>query len=164
MHNIAEHGRSGGGGLTIIPEDRKPVPRRQFTKLLTLTGLAALATGAWVFLRARRSKHDPEIVVASAGEIPVGGFKIFTYPTDVQPCILLRTAPDTYVAYSRLCTHNSCPVFYKPEENVLFCPCHGGVFSASDGSVLQAPPPRPLPRITIEWRGSNLVATGVMKS
>ena len=36
------------------------------------------------------------------GEIPVGGVKLFTYPTPKDPCILVRTASDTYVAYSQI--------------------------------------------------------------
>jgi len=120
-----------------------------------------MAGGFGMFLRARFSNHFPPRVVAQVGEIPVGGSKIFTYPTDVKPCILLRPEQDMYVAFSRLCTHASCPVFYRPEENRLDCPCHGGAFSAMDGSVLQGPPTRPLPRILLERRGPNIVATGV---
>ena len=94
----------------------------------------------------------------------MGGSKIFTYPTDVEPCILLRPSQDTYVAFSRLCTHASCPVFYNAPESRLDCPCHGGAFSVVDGSVLQGPPPRPLPQIVLEKRGTNLVAIGIAKS
>jgi Rieske Fe-S protein len=117
-----------------------------------------------MFLRARLSGNFPPRVIAQAGEIPVGGSKIFTYPTDVEPCILLRPAAEDYVAYSRLCTHASCPVFYQAEENRLNCPCHGGAFSVADGSVLAGPPPHPLPKIVIERRGSDLVATGIAAS
>ena len=152
------------GGDSIITENQQQLPRRQFTKILTWTGFVALATGFAVFLRKRLSNNFPPRIVAQAGEIPVGGSKIFTYPTDVEPCLLLRTAPDTYVAYSRLCTHAGCPVFYKPEENRIDCPCHGGSFSVADGSVLGGPPPKPLPRIRIEQRGSDLVATGIGES
>jgi len=128
-----------------------------------MTGVAALAAGIVVILR-QRSKTYPEIVVARDGDIPVGGSKIFTYPTDVQPCILLRPAGDNYVAFSRTCTHASCPVHYERAENRLICPCHGGFFSAADGSVLAGPPPSPLPRIILERHGQNLVATGIVKS
>ena len=135
--------------------------RRRFTRILSLSGLAALAAGVAIFLRARFFGTFPPKVVAQAQDIPVGGSKIFTYPTDQEPCILLRPEEDMYVAFSRLCTHASCPLFYKPEEKRLDCPCHGGAFSALDGSVLGGPPPRPLPRIVIERRGADLVATGV---
>jgi Rieske Fe-S protein len=38
------------------------------------------------------------------------------------------------------------------------------VYSVADGSVIAGPPPRPLPRITLEHRGNDLVAIGVVKS
>lgn len=123
-----------------------------------------MAAAAAIFFRAKFSGNFPPRVVAQAGEIPVGGSKIFTYPSDSEPCILLRPAEETYAAYSRLCTHASCPVFYQTQENRLDCPCHGGSFSAADGSVLAGPPPRPLPKITIERRGSDIVATGIAAS
>ena len=128
-----------------------------------MTGLAALAAAVIVYLRGR-AKAYPALVVAQAGEIPVGGSKIFTYPTDIEPCILLRSPNDTYVAFSRMCTHASCAVHYQPEQNLLACPCHGGFFSAADGSVLSGPPPRPLPRIILERRGADILATGIVKS
>lgn len=103
-------------------------------------------------------------VVAQAAEIPVGGSKIFTYPSDIEPCILLHPSPDTFVAFSRACTHASCAVFYHPEANLLLCPCHQGEFSATDGSVIAGPPPRPLPRVILERRSQDLVATGLVKT
>jgi arsenite oxidase small subunit len=105
----------------------------------------------------------PSRVIAQAGDIPVGDSKIFTYPTEIEPCILLHPAEDSYLAYSRICTHTSCPVFYRPELNRIVCPCHGGVYSVADGSVIAGPPPRPLPRIALEQHGNDLVATGVVK-
>ena len=85
-------------------------------------------------LRARRPAHFPPRVVAQAEEIPVGAAQRYSpIPPMSEPCILLRPASDTYVAYSRLCTHASCPVFYQAEENRLDCPCHGGSFSVADG-------------------------------
>jgi Rieske Fe-S protein len=102
--------------------------------------------------------------VAQAAEIPVGGSKIFTYPTDIEPCILLHPAPDTFIAFSRTCTHASCAVFYHPEASLFLCPCHQGEFSAADGSVIAGPPPRPLPRVILERRGQGLVATGLVKA
>jgi Rieske Fe-S protein len=65
------------------------------------------------------------------------------------------------VAYSQKCTHLSCAVYYSAGEQKLVCPCHRGYFSIEDGSVLQGPPPRPLPRIVLENRMEALVAVGV---
>ena len=67
-------------------------------------------------------------------------------------CIMIRTAADQVVAYSQKCTHLSCAVYYAKEANRLECPCHEGYFSVTDGSVLQGPPPRALPRILLRAR------------
>jgi|SRR5580700_754207 Rieske Fe-S protein len=144
------------------PERAEKVSRRGFNKFLTLGSLAA-AAGAVGTLADGCSKKYPAIVIAHAGDIPVGGWKVFSYPTDMNPCILLRPEENTYLAYSRICTHTSCPVFYRPEQNRIICQCHGGVYSVADGSVLAGPPPRPLPKIQLERRGDDLVAVGVVR-
>ena len=133
-------------------------------KLLTVGGVVAVVAGLAFYFRARVAGNFPPRTVAQADDLPVGGSKIFTYPTESEPCILLHPSPEGYVAYSRLCTHASCPVFYNAGANRLDCPCHGGAFSVADGSVLQGPPPRPLPRIMLEKRGTDIVAVGVVTS
>ena len=143
-------------------EAAEQLSRRGFNKFLTLGSLAAVV-GAAGTLTDGCAKTYSTIVVAHAGDIPVGGWKIFSYPADVNPCILLRPEENTYLAYSRICTHTSCPVFFRPEQNLIVCQCHGGAYSVVDGSVLAGPPPRPLPKITLERRGDDLVATGVVK-
>lgn len=150
-------------GSAISIQENPTTSRRQIISLFIWTTLAGLAAAAWTFLRGR-PKNYPVRLVAQAAEIPVGGSKIFTYPSDIEPCILLHPAPDTFVAFSRTCTHASCAVFYHPEANLLLCPCHQGEFSAADGSVIAGPPPRPLPRVILERRGQDLVATGMVKA
>lgn len=150
------------GNSSAPAQDPNHPSRRSFTKYLTRAGLAALAAVLWAFFKARFSKPSyPQVVIAQAREIPVGGSKIFQYPRPVDPCIMIRTDTDSYIAYSRFCTHQACVVFYRPAQNGFECPCHGGFFSLADGSVLAGPPPRPLPRIVLERRGQNLVAIGV---
>jgi Rieske Fe-S protein len=140
------------------------VLRRQFTKFLVLTSLAMATGNAWIWLRsvfAAPPDAYPEAVVAAAGEIPVGGVKLFAYPREIDPAILVRKRDGELVAYSQKCTHLACAVFYSAEHDRLECPCHVGYFSIDSGRVLQGPPPRPLPRIRIEEREGQVVATGV---
>jgi nitrite reductase/ring-hydroxylating ferredoxin subunit len=139
----------------------KNVPRREFTKLLTIAGAAAAGASALSSIGCG-TKAEPAIVIAHAGEIPVGGSKIFDYPSPDKPCYLLRPEPDTYIAFSRLCTHHMCPVVYSAQDNQFDCPCHGGIFSAADGHVLDGPPPKPLPQIRLERRGSDILANGII--
>lgn len=49
---------------------------------------------------------------------------------------------DPYVL-SNICTHLSCRVTWKEDENIYFCPCHDGQFDIQ-GQVVDGPPPHPL--------------------
>jgi Rieske Fe-S protein len=145
-------------------EEMQPAPRRSFIKRIALIGFAVTVGGVIALREWFRSRSNPARVIAHTDEIPVGGSLIFQYPADGDPCFLIRPAADSYLAFSRICTHNSCPVHYRADLNEFICPCHNGVYSASDGSVLGGPPPRPLPRIQLERRGADIIATGIVKT
>jgi Rieske Fe-S protein len=148
--------------FSVHTADERYVNRRQFAKFLVLTSLGMLAGQLWILARSlwRRPSAHPARVVAKAGEVPVGGVKLFNYPGPDDPCIMVRTAEERYVAYSQKCTHLSCAVYYEAARGRLECPCHEGYFSVEDGSVLQGPPPRPLPRLALQRRGAELLAVG----
>jgi Rieske Fe-S protein len=147
----------------IRTADERYVSRRQFSKFLVLTSLAMFAGNLWIFIRSlfRKRPAYPEALVARAGDVAVGGVRQFAYPGPDDPCILVRTSPDRFVAYAQKCTHLSCAVYPVVERNRIECPCHKGFFSLEDGRVLQGPPPRPLPRIVLSRRGDDLVAVGI---
>lgn len=153
-------------GRTSSSEPQEPakVTRRGFGKSIVVAIGAIVVGGLFALRKWYHSQPTPTRVIAQTNEIPVHGSKIFQYPTDVAPCILVRTSETAYVAYSRICTHNSCPVFYHADENAFVCPCHNGVFSVTDGSVLQGPPPGPLPRILLKIRGNDILAVGIGKT
>jgi Rieske Fe-S protein len=87
--------------------------------------------------------------------------RLFAYPTERDPCILVRKRDGQLAAFSQKCTHLSCAVYYAAERNRLECPCHEGYFSVDTGRVLQGPPPRPLPRIIVHEQNGMIVATGI---
>ncbi len=150
--------------FSVHAADERYVTRRQFSKFLVLTSLAMLVGQLWIVVKslfARKPAAYPEQIVANKGDIAIGDVKLFTYPTAEDHCILVRTAPETYVAYSQKCTHLSCAVYYSKQSNKLECPCHNGFFAVEDGSVLAGPPQRPLPVIQLQSRGGQLVAIGV---
>ena len=139
------------------------VSRRQFSKFLVLTSLGMFVGNLWILIRSWFGV-TPSFMpqpVAAVDDLAVGGVKLFSYPTPEDPCIMIRTAADRFVAYSQKCTHLSCAVYYQRQENRLECPCHEGYFSVEDGSVIQGPPPRPLSRVILRRDGNNLIATGV---
>lgn len=149
--------------FSVHAADERYVTRRQLTKFLVLTSLGMFVGNLWILIRSLFYKPPtyPQKVIAQLGEIPVGEVKLFTYPTPQDHCILVRTAVNEYVSYSQKCTHLSCAVFYSRANDRLECPCHQGFFSINDGSVLQGPPARPLPRVVLETQGGQLIATEV---
>ena len=149
--------------FSIHTDDERYVSRRQFTKFLVLTSLGMFAGNLWILVRSAFSKTPAYSgkSICRANDIPVGGVRLFRYPSEKDPCILIRPDKDTYVAYSQKCTHLSCAVFYSPEKDRLECPCHEGYFSVRSGNVLQGPPPRPLPRVILERHGDEIVAVGI---
>jgi Rieske Fe-S protein len=46
-------------------------------------------------------------------------------------------------------------------EGVLHCPCHEGYFDLLTGRNIAGPPPRPLPKITLEVVADDVFAIGV---
>jgi Rieske Fe-S protein len=139
------------------------VTRRELAKFLTL-GSGVLASAnvliAFIGLTAEIPKL-PLHRIAAVADIPPGGSLLFRYPTADDPCILLRDLSGRLDAYSQVCTHLSCAVIHRPDEQSLTCPCHKGSFSSTDGRPLAGPPTRRLPRIVIEERGADVVATGI---
>ena len=149
--------------FSVHAAEERYVTRRQFGKFLVLTSLAMLAGNVWILVRSlwRRGETPAPRAVARAGELTVGAVRLFQYPGPNDPCLLLRTGEESFVAYSQKCTHLSCAVYPSDDGKQLECPCHNGYFSVEDGRVLQGPPPRRLPRIVVERRGDELWATGV---
>lgn len=145
------------------PQDEL-VGRRDFTKFLVLTSFAFAVGQVWIAVEniARRRRGQPPIrMIAKLDAIPVGGALTFAYPEPHDDCILVRTAQQRFVAYSQKCTHLSCAVTPRPNENRLYCPCHHGSFDLATGAPTAGPPRRPLPRIKLEIRDGAIYATGV---
>jgi len=132
------------------------VSRRQFVKVACCS---ALAVGTGLLAKDRLftapRATEPKLL-GRAEEIPVGGYRLFRYPTEDHPCILVRLSESEYAAYSQSCTHLMCPVNYQHEQRRFYCPCHEGFFSAEDGRVLAGPPPRALPRYPVEIHNGEI--------
>ena len=144
-----------------VPSDEESyVTRREFTKFLGLTSFAFLLGTCAAAVRTIWKRvtvvQGPAAMVASAGEVPVGGYKLFRYPTENDPCILLRLEPDKFVAFNQNCTHLACPVHFNAAASQLVCPCHHGFFNAEDGRPLAGPPKRPLIPLTVTLRENQV--------
>ncbi len=140
------------------------VARREFTKFIVLTSGAFVAGQCWIGAASlfHSRKPWPEKRLMSSADLKAGGVAEFRYPTDADPCLLVRLGDGTLVAYSQKCTHLSCAVIPDPEKGVIRCPCHNGCFDLEHGRPMAGPPRRPLPSIELATRDDGFIyATGV---
>lgn len=129
---------------------------------------AALAAAALVAAEACGDGQIGPPVHAGVGgdpNIPIGG--PFTITLAQFPALatvgtvvdigheraVVRTSDTTFLALSRICTHEQCDTDVR--NNRFECPCHGSIFAA-DGSVVKgpdvsAPPNTPLRRLEVTF-------------
>ena len=148
-------------------EEDHYVTRRELAKFLTLGSALLVGANAAVAIagRTRETRVYEEKRISAANALAPGESLLFRYPTDEDPCILVRTKEGVLVAFSQVCTHLSCAVVYRAADDRLFCPCHNGLFECVDGrsgaQPLEGPPERPRPRITLTQRDGGVYATGI---
>jgi thiosulfate dehydrogenase (quinone) large subunit len=88
--------------------------------------------------------------IGLASKVPVGGAASFTDPDNQQPAYVVQPAKGKYVAFSAVCTHAGCTVNPPTGSPLEFhCPCHGSIFNATTGQVVQGPAVEPLPQIPL---------------
>jgi menaquinol-cytochrome c reductase iron-sulfur subunit len=75
---------------------------------------------------------------------------------DRKVIFLVKTSETDVRALSSTCTHLGCRVSWDPDDLLLKCPCHGGVFDAS-GAVKEGPPPTPLPTLPTRIEGDRIL-------
>jgi Rieske Fe-S protein len=140
------------------------VSRREFTRLLLVTSLAFVVGQAYIVvssLQRQRASPPAAADIAAVADVLVQSTRLFYYPTENDPCVLVRMSETEYVAYSQKCTHLSCPVIPDPGAGRIRCPCHEGLYDLRTGDVIAGPPERPLPRINLEIRDGRIRATGI---
>lgn len=141
------------------------VSRRHLVQFIVLTSAAFAVGQSWLaiksFFARPKAARLPELAVAAVDELPVGGAKTFTYPEGSAPRLLIRTAPDKFVAYEQQCTHLLCPVVPAVERGRLHCPCHNGWFDLETGQPVAGPPQRALERVHLKVINGTVYATGV---
>jgi Rieske Fe-S protein len=67
---------------------------------------------------------------------------------------LLLEMGGQWKAFNASCTHAGCTVQFN--GSAIYCPCHAGYFSATNGAVQSGPPPTPLQEYAV------LTANGIL--
>ena len=148
----------------IKQDEATLISRRKFAKLLCLlSGGLALGNGAIAIksVASPRTRIEGEHFVCEASELPVGGMKSSIVINDKTetPYILIHLAEDKWRCFAQKCTHLSCSVLYRSDLKKILCPCHDGAFDPENGEVLQGPPPRPLPQLSVVVRDGKVYLT-----
>ena len=100
----------------------------------------------------KASSSGPE-VLATVASIPVGNAVSATL--DGKPILISQPTAGTIVAFTAICTHQGCTV--APAGKEFQCPCHGSVYNAATGAVINGPAPLPLAAIPVKVEGGNVV-------
>ena len=152
--------------FSVFTSDERYVNRRQFTKFLTLASFGMFAGNLWILAKSRfaRTPAFPPAAVARGRRNPgrrretvhLSDAARSLHPGSHQRRRIRRLQPEMHASVVRR--------LLLAKDDQLECPCHQGFFSPKDGSVLQGPPPRPLPQIALERDGTKLIAVGVRGS
>lgn len=123
--------------------------RRDFLTSATLASVAALlAACSGAGLTGTDVTPGPSSITVKLSDFSslgvVGGMAAVG-TVNVSPVAIVRTGQSSYIALSRICTHQTCVIDLV--SNGFSCPCHGSRFN-SQGSVVNGPATRPLSRLS----------------
>ena len=103
--------------------------------------------------RGTEAKATSAKVPKPASEFPPNSGLVF--PFGNEPAILVRSPAGTFTAFYATCTHLACTVQYRPDQGVVWCACHNGVYDLN-GKNVSGPPPKPLPSLQVHLRGDDI--------
>jgi len=144
------------------------VSRRDFIRFLFLVSVGLFTGMTFVYLKGifaswQKPSSVKAVKIINKNKIEVGQSHVFQIPNTEEPAIMVRLAPNRYVAYSQKCTHLQCPVLWEKEKEKLICPCHKGAFSIQTGDVLYGPPERALPKVQLMVKSDGVYYAGTTK-
>ena len=124
------------------------VTRRDFLNEITLgaLGIAGLGSVAVTY-----QYFSPNVLFEPSTTFRAGNPDLYpvhsvTFLQDQQ--VYIVRMPEGFYAVSAVCTHLGCVTQWKPDANMIACPCHGSKFKP-DGTKIEGPAPRPLPHFAV---------------
>jgi len=162
--NKARPGSAAGPrGLDQVLE---PMERRAFLKLIVgamgacyagLIGYPVYRYLASPIEDAALEGAVSQVTLTNGLALPKNAAMIFKFGS--KPAMLIHHDDDTFTALSAVCTHLGCIPFYKPEQKVIYCPCHGGVYDPVTGGNISGPPPKPLEKYNVRIADGKIIVS-----
>lgn len=121
-----------------------------------VAGSVAYPIAAYLIPPPVRDAAQGEVVAAQVGELAPNAWKIFKFGN--KPGLLVHTAAGEHRAFCASCTHLNCTVQYRPDEQVILCACHRGLFDLT-GKNISGPPPRPLEPYAVRIQGKDIMVS-----
>jgi Rieske Fe-S protein len=133
-----------------VPEvTTTPITRRKSIQLLLGFSIVSTVGGiilpiiSYLLPRSGGVGYGGPTEVGMVGDFPVGTGKVV--PVNDKPVIIVNTKTGGLKAFSAICTHLGCIVYWDQKKSVIHSPCHDGLFNPTTGAVVSGPPPRALP-------------------
>ena len=121
----------------------KEVTRRDFLNEITLgaLGIAGLGSVAVTY-----QYFSPNVLFEPSTTFRAGNPDLYpvhsvTFLQDQQ--VYIVRMPEGFYAVSAVCTHLGCITQWKPDSDMIACPCHGSKFNRR-GAKVDGPAPKPL--------------------
>ncbi|MBI1291645.1 Rieske 2Fe-2S domain-containing protein [bacterium] len=105
--------------------------------------------------RAASAAAVTQVDLPGADKLEIGSAMMFKFGT--KPALLIHHKDDTWVALDAVCTHLGCTVQFEPEQDRIYCACHGGVYDPRTGENVAGPPPKPLTKFNVEVSDGQVV-------
>jgi Rieske Fe-S protein len=120
-----------------------------FKRIFAAVGLAGILgpVVAYFYPPNLEEESPVPVQVAPVIELPIDESR--KVPFGRYPALVINTAVGLR-AYSAVCTHFACIVYWNPVTGMIECPCHAGFYDPLDGSVISGPPPVPLKALSTE--------------
>src|SRR5215469_3007821 len=119
-------------------EECKDCGRRDFLTKLGVGSLVVAAAGSGLF---GYEYFSPNVLFEASPIVKAGKpdqFAPGTVTLDPQTGIYLVNSAKGFYALGAICTHLGCLTAWKPELNLIACPCHGSRFN-TDGVKVAGP-------------------------
>lgn len=132
----------------VPDDDCKDCTRREFFAKLGIGSLIVAGAGTGLF---SYEYFSPNVLFEASPIIRAGKpdqFPANSVTLDAQSGIYLVNGPKGFYALGAICTHLGCLTAWKPELDLIACPCHGSRFN-KDGVKVAGPAPQPLPRLKV---------------
>src|SRR5512143_2438501 len=134
--------QSGSAPTPLLP--RRTVLRflHGFSVVSTIGGILLPVIG-YLWPKNAAASYAGPTAVGKVEDFPLGSGTVVSVGD--KPVIVVNTKAGGLKAFSAICTHLGCVVYWHAQKNIIHSPCHDGIFNPLNGAVISGPPPRPLP-------------------